>query len=336
MLRLLFCLAIITVGSAVAEENAALSKYGAQVAITCSNPKPLNARWAKPQELLNDKNPAGPIINDLLTGRLKLTFPVMLHVRKIGLKMMGKKDGWPRAAQIDVVVDGKVVTTLTLDVENVDLQALDIPVTETDTLELVVKAVLPADAKNVYGGFSQLVAIVDEDMGKLFAAPPSGAMARPPMVMSTANMGARALVSVLGAPRKATGHPCTIWDAQDIAELKQQIATIPAAKDGYERCLAFCEQACAAPVPVPDQPDDDIDKSFAAGHNRAVGAIANLGIGYALSGDERFAKEARRMLLRYADLYEGWPVHGSPKFKHDKSKWSWQRLGDAIWLIQAA
>ena len=29
-------------------------------------------------------------------------------------------------------------------------------------------------------------------------------------------------------------------------------------------------------------------------------------------------------------------MHGHPKFKHDSSKWSWQRLGDAIWLIPAA
>jgi hypothetical protein len=327
-------LALCALGPAAAAENAALAKYGARIAITCDNPKPLNEHWAKAEDLLEDHG--GPIINSLATGRVTLSFPVPLHVRQIGLALMGKKDNWARASQVEVRVGDKVIHTLTLDVDSTALQLLDIPETETDRLELVVKAVLPADAKTPYGGFSKLVAIVAEDVATRFAAPASGATSRPPMLMPTANLAARPPVAVIGKPRAAKGHPCTIWDAQDIAELKQQIATVPEAKDAYQRCLAFCEQACAAPVTVPDKPDEDTDKAVAAGHSRVVEAIANLGIGYALSGDERFAKEARRLLLRYADLYEGWPVHGSPNFKHDMSKWSWQRLGDAIWLIQAA
>lgn len=332
-LALLACLTLPHVGNAA--DNAALIKFGAQIQVTCDNPKPLNTRWAQPENLLRETKPGGPIINDLATAKVTLRFPLPVRVQQVGIAMMGHKDGWPRASWIEVRVNDQVIQVLETNVEATGLQLFPIPVTTTDHLVLVVTEVQPAGAKVAYGGFSQIVAMVEDDLTKDFAAP-CRAAERTPMIMAAANLDGRPDIKVLGEPRVTIDYPRTIWDAQDIAEIKQQIATIPEAKDAYERCIAFCEQLCAKPVQVPEQPDDGVDQAVVQGHTRAVDAIANLGIGYALSGDERFAKEAARLLLRYADLYEGWPVHGSPHFRHDKSKWSWQRLGDAIWLIQAA
>jgi hypothetical protein len=328
-------LAMLACAAMWSAENAALAKYGAQITITCDNPKQLNDRWAKAQDLLKSEKPAGPIINVMASAKVHLTFPTALQVRRIALAQMGHKDGWTRASQVEVRVGGKTVHTAQLDVADTKLQGFEIPTVKTAEIELVVTATGPADAKVAYGGFSQVQVVVDEDLATLFAAPDAG-IERTAFAMTTPNLGARPPVPVIGTPRKAAGHPCTIWDAEDIAELKRQIAEVPAAKDAFQRCVAFCEQAVAKPVQVPEKPDDDTDKAVAAGHTTAVAAIANMGIGYALSGDERYAKEVRRMLLRYADLYEAWPVHGSPNFHHDQSKWSWQRLSDAIWLIQAA
>jgi hypothetical protein len=79
-----------------AAENAALQKYGAQITITCDNSKPLNDRWAKPHDLLKETKPGGPIINDLSTARMELTFPMAMDLRQIGVALMGKKDNWAR------------------------------------------------------------------------------------------------------------------------------------------------------------------------------------------------------------------------------------------------
>lgn len=319
---------------ATASENVALSRFGTRISITCDNPKPLNDRWAGVADLLREEKPAGPIINRMDSARIELRFAMPLSVRRLVLGQMGHKDGWTRASRIEVRVDGKAVHAFDLDVADAKPQGVEIPPLKTDRLELAVVATGPADAKVAYGGFGMVQVIVEEDVSALFAAPAQ--TERPAFAMATPNLGARQPVQVLGSPRKAEGWPRTLWDREDIAELKRQIAADPAAKDAYQRCIAFCEQAVASPVQVPEKPDEDTDKAVAAGHTQAVSAIANLGIGYALSGDERYAKEVRRMLLRYAELFEGWPVHGSPHFKHDASKWSWQRLGDAIWLIQAA
>lgn len=316
-----------------AVENAALAQYGAQIRITCDNPKPLNARWAKPADLLKAQKPGGPIINTMASARVALRFPRPLTVQRIVLGQMGAKDGWTRANRVEVRVGGKAVHVQDLDLSDDKPQGFDVPPVATAELELAVVGVAP-DAKVAYGGFHHLQVLVAEDVAALFAPPPE--VERPAFTMATPNLGDRPAVRVIGEPRKAEGWPRTLWDSQDIAELKRQIAAVPAAKDAYERCIAFCEQSVAKPVQVPEQPDDGVNGAIASGHTNAVNAIANLGIGYALSGDERYAKEVRRMLLRYADLYEGWPIHGSPNFKHDQSKWSWQRLGDAIWLIQAA
>lgn len=319
---------------ATCAENAAQARFGARIDITCAVPTPLNARYAGVSDLLKEKS-KGPIINGMATAMVTICFPVPLTVRKIGLRQMGHKTDWTRATKVDVMVDDLVVHTLTLDVDNQNIQLLDVTTVKTDKLILQVKEVGPDGAKVAYGGFSAVQVIVDEDLATLLASPQAGEK-RPAFAMTTPNLGSRPPVTVIGKPRKETGYPRTIWDPQDIIELKRRIATEPAAKDAYERCLTFCNQSVAKPVEVPEKPDEDIDATVANGHTMAVGAIANLGIGYALSGDERYAKEVRRMLLRYSELYEGWPVHGSPKFRHDKSKWSWQRLNESIWLIQAA
>ena len=89
-------------------------------------------------------------------------------------------------------------------------------------------------------------------------------------------------------------------------------------------------------IVVPDEPDLGTNPKVEAVHTAVAQGIANLGIAYVLSGEEKYAQECKRLLLGMAEKYESYPIHSHPKFTHDKSKWSWQRLGDAIWLIPAA
>lgn len=307
--------------SGLTAENAALARFGTTIAITCNHPHPLNDRWAKPADMLRAVKPAGPIINDLASARITIAFPIRLHVSGLAFTCGDYKGGWSRAKEVAVEVDGKPVQTLQLAAEGDQAQAFPISIA-SDRLELVVRSVYPprSGAPSPIGGFNQIQVLVDDDLEKTFSAPPGFATDLPQYLMPTANLGARPTVTVLGRPRTASGHPCTIWDAEDIADLKRQIAGLPAAADAYQRCLTGCDKLVSDRLQVPDEPDYAEKPELGQQHTRIAAAIANLGIGYALSGDERYAGAARDLLLQLADRYEGWPVHQNPKMKHDASK----------------
>lgn len=332
--RLLLVCAVIMMaaGSAGAQENAALLGRGARIEVSSRNG--VNELWSKPEEMLAEK-PSGPILNDLQTAQITVYFPVPLQVVKIGLKQSDYRGGFAIGKDFTVSAPGAPSKDFTLANQADKVQLFDYAA-KTDQIHIQMHSVYPPQTgTNPYGAFNQVQVLVADNLDTLFAVPATyqqGAQ----FIMRTANLDPQAAPPVVGTPRKATAHPFTIWDQQDIAEIKDQIAKYPRARAAYDKIITFCNEECAAPLAVPDQPDTDTNPAVADQHTKVSSGIANLGIGYALSGDERYAKEARRLLLELAKRYEGWPVHGSPNFTHDQSKWSWQRLGDAIWLIPSA
>ncbi len=330
--------AVFTMSSLVAEENAALVERGARIEVTCKHPKPLNERWHKPHEMLRAQRPYGPIINDLTTGEITVFLPVPLNVIKVGIRQSDYKGGFAIAKDVALSAQQAQEKKLVLTNAPEQVQFFDYAA-RTDRIRIGISSVYPpakGPQDRKYGGITQVQVIVSDDLDKLFAIPDNYASGLPTFVMRTPNLDPQAAPDVTGKPRKVTGHPCTIWDKQDIRELKAQIARHPQAKEAYDGIVAFCEKACAMRMVVPDEPDLGTNPKVGRMHNAVATGIGNLGIGYALSGKEKYAQEARRLLLELAKRYEGWPLHRHPKFTHDNSKWSWQRLGDAIWLIPAA
>ena len=320
------------VSSAAALENAALSSRGAKIEITGTS---MNERWNKPSAMLNEERPAGPILNELEKAVIEISLPIRMNVVKVGLVQAEYRKAFALAREVEISAPGVAPKTVTLEPQPNRAQVFDFKA-NTDRVTVRVKTITPSEeVGNRYGGFNQIQLLVSDDLNELYSAP-AWYRPAPPHVMLTPNLLEDRGVKVIGEPRRATAHPKTIWDAQDIAELKRQIATVPAAKAAYDRLIAFCEQSVAKPIPVPVEKDDGVNPALASAHSAAATGIANLGMGYALSGNEAYAREARRMLLELAERFEGWPVTGHPSFTHDSSKWSWQRLNDAIWLIPAA
>ncbi len=63
-------------------------------------------------------------------------------------------------------------------------------------------------------------------------------------------------------------------------------------------------------------------------------AVRDLGVAYQVTGDQRYAVKARRILLGYASVYENYPLHtvrGEPKIGGGKV--GAQSLDESVWLI---
>lgn len=326
--------------SARADDNAALRRLGTAIDVTCDHSKPLNARWHKPEAMLKEKRPAGPIINDLATAKITVTLPVPMHVTQVGLMQADYKRSFAMAKEVLVKAPGRPAKSFILQQTTGKVQFIPYEA-HTDTIIIEAQSIYPprdpkAPQDRPYGGINQVQVLVSEDLDELFRIPDLYARGLSSYTMRTPNLDPQAAAEVQGEPRKATGHPRTIWDERDIARLKEQIETYPAGQEAYEEIIKFCEDAIADELSVPDEPDKGNNPKVASRHQKVALAIGNLGIGYALSDNEKYAAEAKRLLLGLADRYKDWPVHGHPKFTHDKSKWSWQRLNDSIWLIPSA
>jgi len=162
-------------------------------------------------------------------------------------------------------------------------------------------------------------------------------------------------VEVFGEPRLSEGHPRTLWDKQDVEELKEQLKTNAEVQAAFEKLRAKCDRRITGPldVPVPRQgPDGNwmypgdfpeteppFKKVGRTNQNNAQD-MAALGMMYNLTGDPKYAEYCKSMLLAYA---AGYPKYGHPadwtenKYRSAQDgRLTGQFLEDGFWLMNTA
>jgi hypothetical protein len=129
---------------------------------------------------------------------------------------------------------------------------------------------------------------------------------------------------VFGTPRLTQGHPRTLWDPEDIAHYQQLLQTSPELKTAYHQLRAFGDKRILEPLEVPAHVQETDGKwsfpDFKRGYQDPEGKliwewkfngelqrrsadVANLGILYAFSGEEKYAAFAKKLLLALVDAY---------------------------------
>ncbi|MFW6146111.1 MAG: heparinase II/III domain-containing protein [Planctomycetota bacterium] len=195
-----------------------------------------------------------------------------------------------------------------------------------------------------YGGWNRLRVLSTTDVAALMEDADAYDVPRlEAAIAPTGGSAATGDVEVVGQPRRTQGHPCTLWDAEDIARYKRMLETSDELRIQVEGLLRAMDKRIVEPAGIP-QPQRAPDGSwqhlpsteYGAVHNALALDIANLGAAYALSDDEKYGDYAKKLLRGYADVYARYGIGARPGFRHDPSKVFDQRLGDATWLIQVA
>jgi hypothetical protein len=125
-------------------------------------------------------------------------------------------------------------------------------------------------------------------------------------------------------PRLSNGHPCTLWDNQDVSAYKASLATDPDLKAAFDQLQAWGNARLTDPLNVPAHAIEGNGiwtfPDYARGYQDASGKwnwewdfngamqqrsddVSKLGMLYALTGDEKYATFARQILLALADAY---------------------------------
>lgn len=85
------------------------------------------------------------------------------------------------------------------------------------------------------------------------------------------------------------------------------------------------------PVPVPRDPGGGVTHER---HKDNYRIIRTAGALYAITGERAYLELARDVLLAYADLYPGLPLHPVTA-SQQRGRLFWQSLNDCVWLVEA-
>ena len=135
------------------------------------------------------------------------------------------------------------------------------------------------------------------------------------------------------SPEARASHPRLLLTAQNVADINGGIGESPAFQRSLDRTRARVDRYFASPPDVPEPTDAGGGYSHEQ-HKRNGVAIREAGIVYQLSGDGRYADNARALLLAYADLYPGLGEHPMKK-EQTPGRLFWQSLNESVWLVHA-
>lgn len=163
------------------------------------------------------------------------------------------------------------------------------------------------------------------------------------------------MVEVAGQPRMAKGHPNVYWDQEDIEHYKDMLKTSTELQQNLANLKTTMDKRIAQPIDVPPPqkkpdgkwmfPGDYFPATALKGKDTPVfrfksmmardsEAVSDLGTIYALTGDEKYAEYARKLLLAYAHCSQ-WGV--SPAYKiHSEIGMTGALLTESFFMMSMA
>jgi hypothetical protein len=137
------------------------------------------------------------------------------------------------------------------------------------------------------------------------------------------------MTSLMQAQRS---HPSLMITAPEAAAIKAALGHTPLLDTTFQRAQATVDAALARPISVPRP--SDAGGPVHQRHKENYIEMQLAGVLYAETGEERYARFVRDMLLQYADLWPTLPKHpmAGPE---SYGRLFWQSLNEAVWLVHA-
>jgi Heparinase II/III-like protein/Alginate lyase len=219
---------------------------------------------------------------------------------------------------------------------NKDLEWVEVKVLSLHPGALITKG--KNKGKRVgYGGIGEIEVITSADLAPLLTVGDYNAGA-PSYIEGASPRNDYSAIKVTMPNTIPLGqYPGLFLSRREIAAMKPTLLANPDGKASYDKLITTCNEWLAKPIVHPDPkiPAQMRDRSDA--QSRAHDLLSKisgwLGWAYQLTGDERYAKKAREILVGYARLYPDDYKEHKGVHTGDTSKVMAQRLSEAMWLI---
>jgi len=326
--------------------DAALPELGA----TAKGSKAVfNKDWPASRTLDPKQRAVGAIFSPFEGGTIDIRLVLPLEIKAVDVTAFNYRNN-RTASGVTVFIDDKQVAES--DLPDDPGKVTRIPVNgKGQNVRLVFKGGHPIrkDPKTGkdgpdWGGIGKIAVLTPTNLEeKLAPVDNYQVQSSPAFLAPTTQSNEKPSVPVVGEPRVAKGHPRTLWDQQDVDQFRAMLKTSPELAEQYAALKKAMDVRIDEPLGVPEPvkgPDGNWthlpDKQVGRIHNELSLVISNLGTIYALSGDEKYAEYAKRLLLAYAEAFPNYAPGNRPGFTHDQGKLFDQRLSDATWLIPVA
>ena len=127
-------------------------------------------------------------------------------------------------------------------------------------------------------------------------------------------------------------HPSIMLTKKNMAAVRAGVKTYPMFRKSFEEVQADADKAVGSSISVPT-PKDGGGGITHEQHKNNYKAMLACGVSYQVTGNVKYAKYVKDMLLQYAAVYNTWPAHPKRKKGHMGGKMFWQNLNDCVWQV---
>ena len=319
--------------------NAALAKYGVRVSLH-TGPKCGKDRHTQPEDTFDGNAHSRCVV----WGEPPYSFTIELLDRLPVAKMaFAHSDYATEEAPRDLRIELDDGTTLdhSLEVQRPVRRrpAWQEVAVGKDAKVIKVTILSNHPGKVKWGGLAEIAVLTSVDLDAMLVIP--GHDPKAPVYVSLPEAEADTAPEVhLPHLVPAGEHPRCLLSKDGVTDLRRSVMASERAKDAYAALVANADAMCAGELDFPDPkgtPAQLKDRRcpIAARHARLSRGCGSLGMAYALTGEAKYARRAREILLGYADRYEAYPEHKGVN-RSDTGKVMAQRLSEAMWLIPQA
>ncbi|MGS2762841.1 heparinase II/III domain-containing protein [Sinomicrobium sp. M5D2P9] len=137
---------------------------------------------------------------------------------------------------------------------------------------------------------------------------------------------------VLSAQSDSKNNPRLLLSGDAAGAIGRETDNNPLLERSFRYAERKADAALRHPVEVP-VPADPGGGYTHEKHKKNYTDMYNAALVFAITKKPEYAEFVKNMLLRYAELYPGLPLHPKRKENHPAGKLFWQGLNEAVWLF---
>ncbi|WP_159799643.1 alginate lyase family protein [Flavobacterium sp. MK4S-17] len=130
----------------------------------------------------------------------------------------------------------------------------------------------------------------------------------------------------------AQNDPVLLLSKTDAQNISSHLKEYKILEKSFDKIRKTADKALKNKIEVP-LPADNGGGYTHEKHKRNYREMYAAGVAYRVTGEKAYAKFVENMLLQYAKMYPGLPLHPQRKKTQNAGKLFWQGLNDCVWLV---
>lgn len=126
--------------------------------------------------------------------------------------------------------------------------------------------------------------------------------------------------------------PLLLLSKSEAKNISQHLGDYKILEKSFSKVKKGADKALESKIEVPIPADNGGGYTHEK-HKKNYRELYYAGLTFQVTGEKKYAKFVEEMLLEYAKIYPGLPLHPKRKAEQNSGKLFWQGLNDCVWLV---